>query len=232
MGRLTLLGAGKAATSFDPSSIAGLQVWLKDSGLAGADTDPIATWTNAGAAGAAGNFTQALAGNRPIKKTAVLNGHDIARFDGSNDNLASGNLSAVFPSAATLFVVATISDTTYDLYVTRTAGDGFWRFSDGAGYWDSFRSARVNTYPAAMPSTGSHYFASRSSAAAYQAWVDGVAQTAKTAAYASGTTHTLGTGGNGGPFTGDIAEVLVYDSALSDADMLAVHTYLAARFGL
>jgi len=204
-------------------------VWLKDTGLAGADGAAITTWTNE-APSATAVFTQPVSGQRPVKKTAILNGHDVCRFDaGANTQLIAGDLSALFPTAATLFVVYSPTTATHGVYQASGAADVYWAFG-GTGYMGAFRTARVDGYPAAMPTSGDHYVAVRSSAAAFQVWKDGVADSAQAAAYAPGTIHKVGT--TAAALTGDVAEVLAYDSALSAGNMTSVHTYLATRFGL
>lgn len=217
---------------FVPSDIAGLQVWLKEDGLAGVDGDPIGTWTDS--SGTGHNFTQATGAQKPIKKTGILNGRAVARFDGADDTLEGGDLSALFGTAATLFIVAIPAVTQYGLYQT-SVGNGYWRWSgDGNGYMRVFRTTRLEAYPTAMPSSGSHYFAIRSSASAYEMWKDGVSSGSQAANHNAGDLHRLGIGDNGGGglVTGDVAELIIYDSALSAGDIASVHGYIAARFGL
>lgn len=232
---LLLTGVGKAASAaFSPSDLAGLQVWLKDTGLSGSDGDPVATWTNAGAAG---NFAQSTGAAKPTKKTAILNGRDVCRFDGVDDFLTAGDLSAAFPSAATMFIVCTLNgDSFYGLYETNNSACGTAAYS-AVGYWFQFRANPCdnsnNNHPATMPTSGSHRFAVRSSASAWEGWKDAVSQGSRAADFGSGTLHRLAVDGSSSFFLdGDIAEVIVYDSALSDANVLSVHNYLATRFGL
>src|SRR4051812_4106688 len=78
-----------------------------------------------------------------------------------------GALSARFPTGATVFIVADVGrtdaaagvDNAYNVYTTRTTGAdlGWWRWDgDGNGYNTTFRSTRIEQYPAAMPNTGGH----------------------------------------------------------------------------
>ena len=67
-----------------------------------------------------------------------------------DDGFHLGNLGAQFPSAATLFVVADIADTYYNLYTTR-ANDSWWRYGGTAlGYNGAFR----RVYPGFLQLTG------------------------------------------------------------------------------
>jgi hypothetical protein len=226
-------GAYKSGSvAFVPDSISGLQVWLKADAITGlSDGDPVSTWEDSSTANH--DATQALT-VRPVYKTAILNGKAVVRFDGVNDRMDLGNLSAVFPSAATLFVVYTANtDTEYGVYCSES-NNGFWRESStGNGYISVFRTPRIAGYPTAMPSTGSHYVSVVSSAVDYQVWLDGVDAGVQAAGYEAGTFHSIGTDiGNGIYLDGDIAEVLVYDTALSAPNRTAVEAYLVAKYAL
>jgi hypothetical protein len=214
---------------FSPDSIAGLQVWLEADALSLADTDPVATWTDS--SGNGHDFT-AAGGVRPIYRTGILNGLPVVRF--ATDDEMTSDLTGVFASAATLFVVYTVSgDTDYSIYETTTTGDGFWRWSgDGNGYARTFRSARIATYPLATATTGTRVASVVSSGSTFQVYFDGVGQGAQAAAFSGGTTHVLGSAGGKEFLEGDIAEVIAYDSALSDSDRQAVEAYLADKWGL
>jgi hypothetical protein len=70
-----------------PSDIAGLIIHLDASAIAGlSDGDPVTTWADSGPNGY--NPTQATSGNRPLYRTAGINGRPALEFDGTNDNLA------------------------------------------------------------------------------------------------------------------------------------------------
>jgi hypothetical protein len=217
---------------FAPDDIAGLQVWLDASQIVGlSDGDPVATWEDASSANH--DFTQATSGFRPTYQTGELNGLPVVRFDGSDDWMGGGNLSASFPSAATVFAVFTPNtDAEYTIYM-HDSSNGFWReTSTGNGYFHTFLAARINGYPTTMPNSGDHMVSLISSASTYNVWLDGVDKGAQTANYAAGTFHVVGTDGGSGPLNGDVAEIIVYDSALSDPDRTTVEAYLTTKWGL
>lgn len=91
------------ATPFSPANVSGLVRWYKASSLSLNDNDPVASWTDL-----AGNFnaTQDTAGFRPIFKTNIVNGKAIVRFDGTDDRLNLGDLSAL--TQGEIFVVIRI----------------------------------------------------------------------------------------------------------------------------
>jgi hypothetical protein len=222
---------GHGEDAFDPSSISGLQVWLDASQITGlADNDLVAIWEDN--SGANHDATQGNSGLQPTYKTAALNGLPVVRFDGTDNFLELGNLSASFPSAATLFVAATLNDTIYVLYDTDAGLDAYYSFT-GAGYWGTFTASRRDNYPAVVPTAGSHIFSLVSSASTYQVSFDGVAEPAQAAGYLAGTLHRIGCNGQDHAFlAGDIAEVLVYNTALSAGDKTAVEDYLIDKWGL
>jgi hypothetical protein len=101
----------------NPSSIAGLQLWLDASdattlfdatsggSLVAADGG-VARWEDK--SGNARHATQGTSGNRPLRKTTVQGGKDVLRFDGSNDSLS-------IPSSTETFKFLHSADSTFFL---------------------------------------------------------------------------------------------------------------------
>lgn len=89
-------------SSWTPASESGLKAWYdptdadtlyQDSGLtthATADTDPVGGMTDKSGNGF--NLLQATSGSRPLLKTAVQNGNNALRFDGTDDCLKTGTM--------------------------------------------------------------------------------------------------------------------------------------------
>lgn len=219
---------------FAPSDISGLKIWLKaDAGLSGlSDNDPVSTWADQ--SGTSHDFTGSST-TRPLYKTGIQNGLPGVKFDGSDDYLDGGNLDSVFPSAASVFIVYKVlsSDNQWVL-IRNTSNDSWWDFS-GAGYLGSFRLTRVETYPSSVPNTGTHSYFLKSSSSTYRAAIDGVLATAQSASFDEGSgmfyLGGLGPGDGSRNFTGYIFEVIVYDSAISDADLANLESYAEAKWG-
>jgi hypothetical protein len=213
---------------------AGVTVWLDASQLTGLiDGDPVAIWTDM--SGWDNNATKSA--GSPTYKTGVLNGKPVIRFVKTNgDAFTTANLSSQFPSAATVFIVATINPGTaaYSL-VCSSAGnptDEWFRYSgNGLSYPGTFRSSRIDNY-CAMPDSGSHIFAISSSATAWEMWIDGTGQGGAGGAYSAGGTHVIGSGSNGGTLDGDIAEIIEFNRALNPTEMAAMSAYLSTKYGL
>jgi len=99
---------------FNPSRIAGLQLWLDatkglfdaTSGGSPVTTDgaTVARWEDQSSSGY--HVTQATLANKPLLKTAIRNSKNVVRFDGSNDILVSANIPDNNLLTLTAFVVA------------------------------------------------------------------------------------------------------------------------------
>jgi hypothetical protein len=155
------------------------------------------------------------------------------RFD-ADDLLSLGDRSALYPSAATLIVVVpNINDDQYVIYRTEAGDNGYWRFAAGDGYLMTFRSPRLEVYPASpfMPNSGDAVFSIVSSASTYQIYKNGTGAGAQAAAYSAGTQHAIGIGGASGGYVGDIAELVICSAALSDANRGAAEVAANAYWG-
>jgi hypothetical protein len=121
----------------DPISVSGLQLWLDAS-----DASTLYDATTGGSLVAAdgavkrwedksGNnrhATQSTDANRPVRKTAVQNGLDVLRFDGSNDFLSIGSSTSAFKflhsTDATVFVAVKAGTTANPETVYALLGSG------------------------------------------------------------------------------------------------------------
>lgn len=210
-----------------------LVVWLKDSGLVGlADNDPISTWVDE--SGNGHDATQGTADYKPLCKTNILNGYEVARFDGSNDQLFLGNISGSFSTAASLFVVCYLNSAPgYNVYTSQSGTDQWWKWQDSEnGYLGTFRTARLENYPAAMPTTGWHIF-TLISGANYTFYLDTVSKGTQAASFQAGNDHRIGW--NEGNYfrwlKGDIAELIVYSTDKSST-RVDIETYLKNKYAI
>jgi len=151
-------------------------------------------------------------------------------LDGVDDVLNLGDLSAAFPTAATLFVAMSVTDTEWSAYATH-ANSSRWRFTDGKGYLGVFRSTRVENFPTAMPSAGAYVFTVQSSSAAYQVFQNGASLGTAAAGFLGGTAHAIGVG-TSDYLAGDVYEIVAYNSVLSSVVRAQVEHYLNTRWSL
>jgi hypothetical protein len=240
------------AQAFSPTNLNGCALWLRaDAGVV-TSGGKVTTWQDQSDNNR--NASQGIVDYQPTKVDSGLNGHPVIRFDGSNDGLSLGNIGSAFPIAATLFVVSTIRDNMYNLVTTdqgttssnpRDYTDTWWRFD-----WQTtcsspgmFRSAgnRIGNYMPG-PNSGAHVFAVESSSSKWEMWIDGFSGGVAGAAYGGGDEYRIGmpddtpaptgTGQDWKYLNGDIAEIIIYNRALTEAERNQVGFYLSDRYGL
>jgi len=143
-------------------------------------------------------------------------------------------------TTATIYAVGTLNnDLQYSLFGNRTGNDERWV---GGNYGEvtpgPFRTSRASfagVY-SAMPHTGSHIFTYESSTTAFNFLLDGSLIGTTTGDYnsGSGVNWIIGDNavGNGAQFNGDIAELLIYNRALTSEEAAKVGGYLTSKYGL
>ena len=236
----TAMQQGGGAVAFNPTDIAGLQLWLDASQIVGLnDGDAVGTWSDASGNGR--NATQATASKKPVFKTNVQNGKPVIRLDGVDDFMTTSFAYAA--GAKTVFVVAkSASVAGYTRAVSSIPDFGLYIGTDilnnnvstflgnSAGVWND---TSVNT-PNANWSTFK-LVTLHTDNVTLTPYVNGTAQNTKNGATGALTGIQIGTFDNGiygQLWNGDVAEVICYDSALSAGDLVQVTDYLAAKWGL
>lgn len=237
---LPLLHAGPSSAGFDPLSISGLKGWFIATtellqtvagSPATADGDRVGEWGDQ--SGGNNDLFQATAGKRGTLKLNIQNGLPVVRFDGIDDHLAS---SAVDPPGlsqpTTLFAVAktTTTATAQKLFdgetdrqvmgYTATAQFEFYAGTGGMrGTADTSFHVLCYRYNA-----GSGFFRldGTQQGATFNAG-DNMALDRFIVGIAADVTSQ--------PFSGDVGEILVYDAALSAAQIQQVEGYLRSKWG-
>lgn len=230
--------------AFDPADVASLVGWWDASSLAAlADADPVSSWT-----ARVGRDLAASSGKEPTYKTAIQNSRPIARFDGTDDVMTVANpllgatdasIFAVFAKGNTSAGARTVmdlggsgnnglalfeGDTTanrvkgtfgygsgQDTNIASTVGTAFHQWS-----WTIPGGGTPNLYQdagSAITPTNSH---------TADLGASGLSQAT---AYVGALALTLDF------MTGDLAELIVYSTALSDPDRAAVASYLKTKWG-
>ncbi len=208
--------------------VAGMSLWLDATTLALSDSDPVATWADQSGNGY--DASQATASFRPLYKAAIQNGLPVVRFDGTDDILRAA---LTLAQPLTWFIVWAPITVGPGAYSVVEASDG------NAAAVGVDNSSRLFMYG----STGFEIAADRTLGRFH---LEGFVANAGSSAIrrdgsqvATGTTNFTFAGCNlsantlgGGFYNNDIAEVLVYPSVLSGADITAVETYLNAKWNL
>ncbi len=179
-------------------------------------------------------LSQTTVSEQPVQSTSLVNGEPALRFSHSaNTFLSAPNNSTLDPSKITYFVV------------TRSTSSGTGRILDkyngSSGY-----SLRLNSVTAPTTyinsSTTSGSLASNSwgiletkyDGTNISLYVNGTLTTSALTGTLTSTTSplTIGYSSSGNTPDADVAEVLIFSTALSDQDRLAVEVYLAQRYNL
>jgi hypothetical protein len=241
-------GAGTWPRVAVPLNIAGLEAWydasdsatLFDATTGGsqvAANGAVARWEDK--SGNARHATQSESGRRPVRKTAVQGGKDMLRFDGTDDSLV---LSAItIPASHTVFSVfvrQTASIHSITLGGEGTPGDtrySAWWFTDNVVYGKS--NASFSTHGSDSTSTGAFVLVDTRSATTSVVTRRNSTQIASVTSgnavtnAASGTWTTIGSIA-GASHSGDIAEVIIFNTALSDTDRGVIESYLRTKWGI
>jgi hypothetical protein len=221
--------ATTASSSFQPSDISGLVVDTDPDEIAGADGSAIATAPDQ--SGNGNDFGQATAGNRPTIRRGVLNGHDAIRFDGSDDWMTNG--AALGLTAATVVMVFSPSNTSYNFLDASSGASAYWRFADGDGYIATYRSARIDNYPTGMPTDSHNYIVIVSSASTYNIWLNGGDEGAQSASFLDGQLFLGALNAVPvNPTEGDMHRLLIYNKAINATERGQLHTWIQGRWGL
>ena len=215
--------------SFSPLSIPQCKVWLDaGQGLAGlVDGDAIASWTDM--SGLGNHATQGVAAARPVLKTGILNGLPVVRFDGANDYLedayAIPNPFSMFivgypngaPGTMRMFAASAALNTEY---IDANVGNQYQAGSGASavvGVVATIGLARTLTYKRTAILL-SHYNN------------EALQGTAATAAAAWGTFRIGSYPPPGNYLPGDVAELIIYASDLTDTQRGQVEGYLRGKY--
>ena len=247
------------ASAFSPTDIAGLQLWLDaTTGLFDAtsggnavttDGSAVARWEDQ--SGKAYHFQQSTSNDRPILKTSVQNGKNVIRFDGSNDFMQGSNSLKFKPPVSMFCVVSKRGGSNYQGIYTLgvlapTNGYGIWisNTGDNSGAFSSqYRQGSTNVstnyYTALLPVTNTFFIGAGvvDSSTNNVYFNDGAEDSlAHTVDIAPDQNVYIGARDQNGAtslyFNGDIAEIIVYNSALSSSSRNSVRDYLDTKWNI
>jgi len=236
-GTLRLAGRGNATPP-----LAGYTVWLDAMDVNGNGTVPahgatLSTWVNKASVGGVGHFTQYSYGASPptyVASSLHFDNRPVVRFHGVN------NLKSILYNTSNLPAPVTV------VYVSRLTGGGNYRLLSGhSGNWllgyhantrdDAFFQGWVHN-GAGGAGTGGYLYEAviRGTGNPSSFYRDGTLLASNTAGVSGPNGLRLGGGvsGNNEHSSGEIAELLVYNWALSDVERAAVETYLQNKWSI
>ncbi len=214
-----------------PDKIGGLKLWLRANALTLNNGDAVGTWTDS--SGNNISVTQGTSAYKPSYAASAINGMPAVSFDGSNDGLS---ISSIPTGSRTLFVVANRKSGGHVFSVGRTgaAAGSFDVENDGStnGWNDSIVSFGVVT----GYGTGTYVEDIVMTSGGATFYKNGTSTVSNANAFTLSTSfpglggRDLGNGSIDQNGNVDIAEILFYNSALSDADRRTVEYYLNAKY--
>lgn len=217
-------------TGAQPDTISGLQLWLKADAITGLnDGDSVTTWTDS--SGNSNDATQSTAANKPTYKTSIINSKPVVRFDGSNDILSLGtNITA---TGATIISVANNTD---GASCTRTLFNAY-----AISLYTCLNNTQWSVYASQSVTSGSQLDSTHSVlSAVIRSFNDidlvtngsSVNKTNGTGWPSRGSSAVGADPTNVQNHAGDIAELIVYNSALSTTNRSRLENYLRDKYAI
>lgn len=231
--------AGTGTVATPGPGVAGAVLWLdagtgvyEDAGSDAAEADDLVyQWNDQ--SGNGNHAVQTSSSSRPILKNSILNSLPVIRFDRTVP-YQFFNFSLPSLSAGTLFVVIRAADSSDNgVWEISTATDNKSYYPFSAQIYEAFgTNTRRDAITPGVALTSWRIYSVVASSSEWTARIDGsTILTTGTNTVSIGTSNKLGAI-TGAGFSGDIAEVLIYDSALSGTDRGTVETYLETKYGL
>ena len=228
-----LVGRRRGRAAFNPAHVARLRLWLKADSLALANNSPVSAWADSSDSG--NGVEQPTGMKRPTFKTNQLNRLPVLRFDGIDDTLVKYTATG-FSCATGHSIVAVMNPvsagslrmgvvTNYGSNELRQNFAGGWaEWTIPSGYTTIVGSVGLAGVWAIW--TGTYEVAT----ATLELFINGVSQgTESDTDWLSVNDIYIGSRSETYNWLGDIAEVLVYDAALTTADRVGIEGYLKAK---
>jgi hypothetical protein len=214
-------------------------LWLKANDGVTVDAAGVVTqWDDKSGNGK--NCTQATLAKRPVRVLNVTNGYPAVWFDnddrsfGSTYKAADGMTSALNLSAP--YTVFIVFNRTVAASASRRAiqGSNNWLIGPFGGKVKHFAGGFVDNDSVSVTQNQFYIAEAKNTSSASTFYVGGVNKTSGGGNVGAPGTVSLGGSGNypGEPLGGYVSEVVIYNTALSDADRDKVGGYLAYKYGL
>ncbi|MBX3724278.1 MAG: hypothetical protein KF713_20695 [Turneriella sp.] len=230
-GAKALVSGRVLSQSLDPANAPGiagnLKLWLKADALVLSNGAAVTTWPGSG--GTIYNGT--AGGTAPVFVTSAYNGRPAVRFSGPS-NLA---LAYPWPSQITMILVATPSSAlnTYLLYGNDNVRHPTIasNFSGRAFEYFYSNASTVDRATFQLIASGLNVLTFTQNASTYQLYFNTEQQSNSSVIIPlfgslSGISHSIN------PYTGDVAELIIFDSILSVQNRYAVECYLIQKYGI
>lgn len=245
-------------TGYPPSATTTLSYTI-DSSVGAFSHDGLSLWLRADQASVNGNGTlswldisgnnnhgaQSLASRTPVvTSNGTLNGRPVVRFDGVDDIVVVPDSPLTNPASMTIFLVGKCTNSTGNRTFlaksnsTMTNGYGLVYSVPSGNSTFGFINSYANKRAGGPLAPGSYGVVSMTyDLSQIQTSINGNATVLSYSTAINPDAWHLylgspGTTGGASPLSGDIAEVLMYNRALSDAERMDVEAYLYGRYGI
>lgn len=229
---------GQVGGSFTPPDAANLVFWGRAGALAGADGASIGSFTDL--SGVGNHATQATAGFKPTLKLNIVNGKSVLRLDG-DDSMAWPDLFGAATAGTLVVVIKSANDPSSVLqycpwYMSNgLIGDAAHPLTGGGGIHESFgTNTQSGNYPAPSAVNAFHIYAAQSrSSELSMRWNGAVFGGVSKNTPGFPAVPKLGINGGGTVwYAGDVAEIFLYKSFLTAAQLQSIHSYLSAQYAI
>ncbi|MGI6103244.1 MAG: DUF2341 domain-containing protein [Patescibacteria group bacterium] len=216
-GNPVIEGGSAAPFSVTPST-ANMSLWLDSSTLSQVDGAAVANWSDR--RGLAAEATQLIEQHQPTVQTNELNGHAVVRFDGLDDFVSFGNIDDI----RTVFWVYKYNPEAGAAHRPMLGHSAVHHFhGDSAqNIWGEDSSSYVTSGTTRL----------------HGASIDGLSTQLPTSFKYMSLVTTDNTSADsfakdrdtGNMFSGDLAELIIYNAALSDSDVKSIESYLNGKY--
>lgn len=234
------------SSAFSPSNLPNLILWLDASDISTItqSSGSVSQWNDKSGNGY--NATQATSANQPVTNSRTINGINVLDFDGTNDMFAVPSISGLDSANFTVFCIYTVDDYTTQLqslitaYRTTVGNSTYGLTLNGTAANQISFSARFSAGSWATIShihNGSPQIAvGRRNSTTQQVWNGNGITASNTSAQSLGASlNGTGIGSRQAGqrhFNGVIAEIIMYNVALSDTEVNMVAAYLSSKWAV
>jgi hypothetical protein len=241
----TTSAVGSSFFQIDPTTAnlptSNLQFWLKaDNGVNLGSGSNVASWTDM--SGNNNNASQNTSGDQPTLVTNAVNGLPAISFNGTSQFLQLPSGFSNFPGLTMFIVTNPTSDVTGNRWLSFCSGSttnefGMYEYAPSTNQF--FSNNGTSGSGVGLTITQNVYQllegvqAGSNSGTVYLNGGSATTATMYNVVNVSRSTNCIGAfGGGGSYFKGDIAEILVYNTALTAGQRKSVESYIYTRYGL
>ncbi len=208
----------------------GLNLWLKADGPMTQNGSTVARWDDV--SGSGNDASQGICSAQPALVLNTLNGLPVVRFDGSSTCLTTA-APVTTSTQYSMFVVSTLGGVNGPIYngLPSTNGYGFYR-SNSADYGLNYGGVSAPVFGPTQTSGFQTLEAQRDSSGTTTFYQNGTPSGGTSTATPNEPSNLTTIGGlwSNQIFQGDIAEILVYNRALSTTERQQVEQYLHQKY--